>query len=272
MNAPVHAASVPRVEPSTLDALARLARAAGDVILEVYARDFEVQTKGDDSPVTEADARAEAVILRGLAGLPGFEGWPVVAEEAVAAGQVPTVGRGFWLVDPLDGTREFVSRNGEFTVNIAWIVDGEPQAGVVWAPVLQRLWAGASGPQAVAWSESGSPALRRAIAVRPCPERPVVAASRSHGDPAALRAHVQARWPGVEAVDWREIGSSLKFGLLAEGEADFYPRLSRTMEWDTAAGHAVLRAAGGRVCTRDGAELRYGKPGFENPAFEAWGG
>jgi 3'(2'), 5'-bisphosphate nucleotidase len=264
-------APVPRVQADTLDALARLARAAGEVILEVYARDFAVQTKGDDSPVTEADARAEAVIVAGLATLPGFEGWPVVAEESVAAGQVPVVGRGFWLVDPLDGTREFISRNGEFTVNIAWIVDGAPQAGVVWAPALQCLWAGLVGAPALAWTERGPAPQRRAIGTRPCAAPPVVVASRSHGDPVALRAHVQARCPNGPDASWRDVGSSLKFGLLAEGQADFYPRLSRTMEWDTAAGDAVLRAAGGRVCTLDGAPLRYGKPGFENPAFEAWG-
>jgi 3'(2'), 5'-bisphosphate nucleotidase len=242
-----------------------LALAAGSQILTRYtAADLATDTKADGSPVTEADEAAERVILDGLAAL-GL-GLPVVAEEAVAAGRVPATGTGpFVLVDPLDGTREFLSRNGEFTVNIAVIEDGRPVLGVVYAPALGERYTGLVGDGA--WRRRGDgPA--EAIAARPLPaDGAVVVASRSHGDPARIDA-----WLGDRAVTGRKaIGSSLKFCLIAAGEADLYPRFGRTMEWDTAAGHAVLAAAGGRVETLEGVLLSYGKAGFENPDFVARG-
>ncbi len=189
---------------------------------------------------------------------------PVVAEEAMAAGQDTQVARRFWLVDPLDGTREFISRNGEFTVNIALIEDGVPVLGVVWAPALRRLFAGATGRGAFEEDAQG----RRAIACRPAPAEGLsVVASRSHGDAAALGAFLA----GHNVASLTSAGSSLKLCLVAAGEADLYPRLGRTMEWDTAAGHAVVLAAGGQVTRLGGEALRYGKPGFENPHFYASG-
>ena len=245
-----------------LAAVEAAARQAGGLILEVYADAFAVRGKADNSPVTEADERAERCIVAALHALdPGI---PVVAEEAAARGESPAVGARFWLVDPLDGTREFVSRNGEFTVNIALIEDGRPMLGVVLVPVTGDLYAGVVGQGA--WlQEQGQ---RRAIRCRQAPQEGwVLASSRSHGDEAALTAWLAGR-PVAQRIS---AGSSLKFGLLACGRADVYPRLGRTMEWDTAAGHAVLRAAGGDVVTLAGEPLRYGKPGFENPHFVARG-
>ncbi len=245
---------LPRVEA--------LARAAGALILEVYRTDFAVQDKTDASPVTLADERAEALITPELQRL--RPAWPVVAEEAAARGEAPAAADCFWLVDPLDGTREFVARNGEFTVNIALVRLGQPVLGVVYLPVPDRLYAGVVGQGA--WLEAGG--RRSAITARGLPAAgAVVACSRSHGDVLALQGRLQ----GQPVVAWVPAGSSLKFGLIAEGQADVYPRLGRTMEWDTAAGHAVLAAAGGSVCDLDGQPLRYGKPGFENPHFVARG-
>lgn len=249
-----------------LESIARLARQAGDVILQVYATEFEVRGKHDASPVTEADERAEALILAGLAAL--TPGTPVVAEESVAAGKVPdicAVGGRFWLVDPLDGTKEFISRNGEFTVNIALIEAGAPVLGVVLAPALNRLYAGGRGLGAYAEDATG----RRSIRCRAVPEAGLtVVASRSHGDAAALAAYLA----GHKVASLANAGSSLKLCLVAAGEADLYPRLGRTMEWDIAAGHAVLAAAGGEVRRIDtGEPLTYGKPGFANPHFAATG-
>nr|WP_088287108.1 3'(2'),5'-bisphosphate nucleotidase CysQ [Ideonella sp. A 288] len=245
-----------------MDGLEALARDAGREVMAVYASDFAVRGKADASPVTAADERAERVILAGLARL--APGVPVVAEEAAAAGRVPAIGERFWLVDPLDGTREFVDRNGEFTVNIALVVRGAPLLGVVLAPVPDRLFAGIVGEGA--WEVAGD--RRRAIGARPVPpEGLTVLASRSHGDGPALEAWLAGRRVAAVAT----AGSSLKLCLLAAGEADAYPRFGRTMEWDIAAGHAVLAAAGGSVCTLDGHALRYGKPGFENPHFVARG-
>lgn len=248
--------------------LADLAREAGRVVMAVYAGNFDVRGKADASPVTAADEQAEAVILAGLQRLaPGI---PVVAEESVAAGRVPDIAGGTWfLVDPLDGTREFVHRNGEFTVNIALIEAGVPVLGVVFAPAVGgasgRLFAGAVGEGA--WVEDSQG--RRTIRCRPVPaEGLTVVASRSHGDAAALDAFLAGR----RVARLANAGSSLKLCLIAEGAADLYPRHGRTMEWDIAAGHAVLAAAGGQVTGIDGAApLRYGKPGFENPHFVASG-
>jgi 3'(2'), 5'-bisphosphate nucleotidase len=249
-----------RLLPALLDLVAR----AGRVVLEHYARPADAALKADASPVTTADRAAEAAIEAGLRALdPAL---PIVAEEAVAAGRIPTLepGAAFWLVDPLDGTKEFLSRNGEFTVNVALVERGEPVLGVVAAPAKERSWWGVAGRGAWTRGDGGV----RPIRVRIRPSRGLVAvASRSHRDPetdAWLAAH-----------DIRETisaGSSLKLCLVAEGRADVYPRFGRTMEWDVAAGHAVLAAAGGRVETLDGRPLRYGKPGFENPPFIAWGG
>ncbi len=249
--------------PALLESLVPLIREAGAVIMDIYATDFDVTKKGDDSPVTQADERAEAVILAGLARLaPGI---PVVAEEAVAAGHIPEVGDHFFLVDPLDGTKEFISRNGEFTVNIALIAQGRPVAGLVYAPAIGRLFGGAVGHGA--WLEQDG--QRRPIQARAVPpEGLTVVASRSHGDETALDAFLAGR----TVASRTNAGSSLKLCLVAAGEADLYPRLGRTMEWDIAAGDAVLRAAGGRVTVvADGADLRYGKPGWDNPHFAASG-
>ena len=241
-----------------LERLLPIARAAGDEILAVYATDFEVRDKSDASPVTEADERAEAVILRELAVL--TPDVPVLSEEAAEKGVVPDAGSRFWLVDPLDGTKEFVSRNGEFTVNIALVEDGRPTLGVVHVPALARLYGGAAGAGAFVEDEGG----RRAIACRPAPEDGLtIVSSRSHGDADALEEFLAGRRVALSVT----AGSSLKFCLVASGEADLYPRLGRTMEWDTAAGHAVVSAAGGKVSAVSGGELGYGKPGFENPHF-----
>ena len=234
--------------------------------MEVYGSDFAVHGKSDASPLTEADLRAEAIITPALRAL--LAGVPVIAEEAHArgeCGQLALPGDAtFWLVDPLDGTREFVARNGEFTVNIALVRDGEPVLGVVFAPALGRLYAGERGQGAWLEDEGG----RRELRCRHVPAAGLtVATSRVHGDRAAVEALLQ----GQPVAQHLSAGSSLKFGLLASGQADVYPRYGRTMEWDTAAGQAVLVAAGGSVCDTAGRTLRYGKPGFENPHFIARG-
>ena len=244
-----------------LERLLPVARAAGEEILRVYATDFEVRDKTDASPVTEADERAEALILPELAAL--TPDVPTVSEEAASRGVVPEAGSRFWLVDPLDGTKEFVSRNGEFTVNIALVEEGRPVLGVVFVPARDRLYAGAVGVGAFAEDRG-----RREITCRrPPAEGLTVVSSRSHGDPEALASFLDGRSVAAEVT----AGSSLKFCLVAAGDADLYPRLGRTMEWDTAAGHAVVSAAGGRVSAVSGGELGYGKPGFENPHFVAQG-
>ncbi len=240
-----------------------LARRAGSAILSHYRRVSEVAWKEDRSPVTAADREAEAIIREGLLRLaPSF---PVVAEEAVAGGEVPELGSGpFWLVDPLDGTREFLSANGEFTVNIALVEDRRPVLGLVLAPALGRGWLGIPGHGAFSVEEEG----RRGIRVRTAqPGRLAAVVSRSHED-AATRAWL-VRHRIARTV---HAGSALKFCVLAEGRADVYPRFGPTMEWDTAAGQAVLEAAGGTVVTARGEPLRYRKPEFRNPAFIAYGG
>jgi 3'(2'), 5'-bisphosphate nucleotidase len=255
--------AIPNAE-RLLPEVVKLAEEAAAVILDHYRDDAAVRLKADASPVTAADEAAEAVILAGLASLtPGI---PVIAEETVAAGRIPTLHNGpFWLVDPLDGTKEFISKNGEFTVNIALIEGSEPVLGVVLAPALGKVWWGARGHGAMALDGEPGAAPRR-IAVRPKPSRPVAVASRSHADP-----QTEAFLDEAGVAERISAGSSLKFCLVAEGKADLYPRFGRTMEWDTAAGHAVLSAAGGRVTTRDGAPFIYRKPGFENPGFIARG-
>ncbi len=240
-----------------------IARDAGAAILSIYGSDFEVRSKDDASPVTDADEAAELVILAGLKALtPDI---PVVAEESAAAGNMPDdLGREFWLVDPLDGTKEFISRNGEFTVNIALIRDGAPVLGVVYAPAVERLFF-ASGPgRAFQITGSGE---AQAIAARPAPDDGLtVVVSRSHKDQAT-----DDYLADFTVAHETSAGSSLKFCLVAAGEADLYPRLGRTCEWDTAAGHAVLAAAGGSVQTLDGMALAYGKDSIYNPFFVARG-
>jgi len=243
--------------------LVAAAETAGKAILEVYASDFAARAKADQSPVTDADERAEAIILAELMRLTPHI--PIVAEESVAAGRLPEIGAGpFWLVDPLDGTREFLSRNDEFTVNVALIEAGHPTVGVVHVPV-QGLTYWTDG--ASAFRRQGTSEARAIRVRRPAPDGLVVLASRSHRD-----QRTDDYLATIKVKQLVSAGSSIKFCLVAEGAADHYPRLGRTMEWDTAAGHAVLAGAGGRVITFDGAELAYGKPGFENPDFIASGG
>lgn len=243
---------------TTLDEVITAAREAAEAVLDVYATDFEARTKEDGSPVTEADERAQEIILGHLG-----SDLPIIAEEDASAGSEPPTGS-FWLVDPLDGTKEFLSRNGEFTINIARIEEGVPVLGVVLAPALGRLFAAEPGQRPFVEDKSG----RREISVRDIPpEGATIVSSRSHGDAEALDRFTADR-PVAASVS---AGSSLKFCLVAEGQADIYPRFGRTMEWDTAAGHAVVLAAGGRVTDLSGTPLLYGKPGFENPHFIAWG-
>jgi 3'(2'), 5'-bisphosphate nucleotidase len=245
-----------------LEACAVAARDAGAEILKLVAAGFEVETKSDASPVTVCDRAAEAIILRALA--QAAPGVPVIAEEEVAAGRIPAHGSTYFLVDPLDGTKEFVRGGDDYTVNIGLIVDGSPRLGVVYQPVTGRLHLGLVG--AGAWLEQGG--ARTAIATRPLgPARDAVA-SKSHLNQATIDYLEQA----IGACQHVSVGSSLKFCIVAEGRADIYPRLSPTSEWDTAAGHAVLLAAGGRVDGLDGRPLTYGKSAFLNRGFCATAG
>ncbi|MBW8283362.1 MAG: 3'(2'),5'-bisphosphate nucleotidase CysQ [Rhizobium sp.] len=255
-----------------IETFERAALAAGRTIMEVYEGGIHVTLKPDCSPVTEADERAEAVILGLLAeALPDV---PVVAEEAVSAGRVPDVkGRSFILVDPIDGTKEFINRRAEFTVNIALIENGLPVAGIVYAPALGIAYVGSSaGAFKLTVNPNFTIADRRSITARVRRTPPVAVASRSHNN-----AETEAFLATNGITEYRSIGSSLKFCLLAEGEADVYPRFGRTMEWDTAAGDAVLRAAGGETLSLGGTPLAYGKTmqasdtDFANPFFIAWG-
>ncbi len=246
--------------------LETVVRRAGALIMQVYGTAFDVQHKADATPVTQADEVAEACITAALQTLD--PGTPVVAEEAAAQGGAPAASARFWLVDPLDGTREFVARNGEFTVNVALIENGLPVLGLVYAPVPDDLYGGAAG-QGAYWVAQGR---RQPINCRQVPwGAATLACSRSHGDEAALQQWLQQARPAVQVGPRVAVGSSLKFGLLAAARADVYPRFGPTMEWDTAAGHAVLSAAGGEVVGLDGHTLRYGKPGYRNPHFVAWG-
>lgn len=259
-------------QPSDTDVLAifeRLALAAGRAVMAVYDCDFAVETKADASPVTQADAQAEVIILTGLR--EAFPDIPCVAEEEAAAGICPPdLGSLFILVDPLDGTREFVQRNPDFTVNIALIRDGVPVVGVVYAPARCILYS--ASPEAAFRVEATDhqPGERRRISVRAPTPIPTVVASRSHRTE-ETDSFIQT----CGIVELVSIGSSLKFCLLAEGEADLYPRFGRTMEWDTAAGDAILRAAGGMTRCVDGSPLLYAKRGqasdcdFANPWFIA---
>jgi 3'(2'), 5'-bisphosphate nucleotidase len=232
--------------------------------MRVYAGEPGTRTKADKSPVTDADHAAEAVIVAGLRAL--TPGWPVIAEEEVAVGRVPRLDGGpFWLVDPLDGTKEFIKKNGEFTVNIALVENGRPTLGIVLAPATGVLWRGAAGLGADR-SEGGAPFAPIATR-RPPADGLTACASRSHAVYSDLDIWFHNN--GLKVAERIQVGSSLKFGLIAEGRADIYPRFGPTNEWDTAAGQGVLEAAGGEVVRTDGTPLRYGKPGFGNPHFVA---
>lgn len=259
-------------DPRLLSLFEEAALRAGRIILDIYERGCAVETKADASPVTEADIAAEAEILAVLT--PVLSDIPVVAEEQMSEGIQPDISAGrFLLIDPLDGTREFVSRNGEFTVNIALIEDGVPVAGIVYAPVLGIAYTGnASGAWKLQVGAHDEIMDRKQIRVRHRQIPPVALASRSHQD-----AFTGPFLDSLGVTECRNVGSSLKFGVLAEGAADIYARYNRTMEWDTAAGDAVLRAAGGMTLTADGMPLKYGKTNqshdadFANPGFFAWG-
>ncbi|MBC2884258.1 3'(2'),5'-bisphosphate nucleotidase CysQ [Ochrobactrum sp. CM-21-5] len=245
---------------------------AGRVIMKHYANGCAVYSKKDSSPVTEADHAAEAVILSALAA--AAPDIPVVAEEEVAAGRLPAhLGRRFLLVDPLDGTREFLLRNGDFTVNIALIEDGAPVLGVVYAPARNLLYVGSrEGALEVMTTADHATKHQRIIAARIAPAERVAVCSRSHATPETDRFLKDNR-----IGDCISVGSSLKFCMIARGEADIYPRFGPTMEWDTAAGDAVLRAAGGMTARYDGKPMVYGqlredrRVNFANPHFVAYG-
>lgn len=247
-----------------LSELREIALGAGAITLRHFEAGVDVDRKSDDSPVTIADREAEEYITSKLRVLtPDI---PVVGEEAVSAGVIPDISRGkFWLVDPLDGTKEFISGSGEFTVNIGLIEDGTPTMGVVYTPVVKEMYA-AAGPGTAVLSIDCGPDTP--ITTRDLPGAGLtIIGSRRHGDPAKLDAFLSGR----KVAEQLSRGSSLKFCAVASGRADIYPRFGPTCEWDTAAGDAVLRAAGGRVVDTSGKPLRYGKTDdrFLNPEFIA---
>ena len=245
-----------------VDELAETAREAGEAILEVVRRGFEVESKHDTSPVTEADRAAELIVLAALARV--APGVPVIAEEEVAAGRIPAHDDIYFLVDPLDGTKEFVRGGDDYTVNIGLIESGVPTLGVVFAPATGRLHGGCVGDGA--WLDEGRG--RTTISTRARGELTTAVASKSHLNQATID-YLEA---AVGNCGYVSVGSSLKFCIVAEGKADIYPRAAPTSEWDTAAGHAVLLAAGGLVDGPDGEPLRYGKRAFLNRAFVATSG
>lgn len=254
---------MPALPHAALDPLTELAldaaKAASRVILDIYERPIKAVSKADGSPVTEADAAAEAIILDYLKST----GIPVLGEESVAAGIIPELGDRYFVVDPLDGTKEYIKRNGEFTVNIALVENGVPVMGVVLAPVTGDVFIGdRSGAY---WMSQSSGAIRQSIRTQPGGPLRIVA-SRSHGHEA-----LASLCDVLGVTEDISVGSSLKFCLLARGDAQVYPRFTPTCEWDTAAGQAVLEAAGGAVVTLDGERMRYGKhaAGFLNPFFVA---
>lgn len=244
------------------DGLIGTARRAGAAILEIYNTDFEVMKKTDASPVTIADQRAENVILAELEKLtPKF---PIVAEEHVAAHGLPVFeGDTFWLVDALDGTKDFIKKGGEFTVNIGFVQNNIPVLGLIYLPVPDMLYVGIAADRARA--EKHADGKVSAISCRKRPEKVVVAGSKAHETSEDMAAFL-ARHDLAERL---KLSSSIKFCLVAEGRVDLYPRFSPTSEWDTAAGHAIVRAAGGRVHDQTGVELRYKKPNFRNGRFLA---
>ncbi len=251
------------IDIDLMQKIARITQMAGAEILKIYATDFDVELKGDESPVTAADKAAEAVILSALDNDLPLK-FPVVSEEAASEGNIPDVNNTpFWLVDPLDGTKEFISKNGDFTVNIGLISQGTPVYGAVYAPAHDTTYIGAEQGAFMDISGKGY----TPISCREFPTDGLTAlVSRSHRS-----EETDAYLERFTIKDDISAGSSLKFCRVAEGRADLYPRLGRTMEWDTAAAHAVLKFAGGTVETLDGDPLTYGKPGLDNPHFVAYG-
>ena len=258
-----------------IEPVVALAIDSGDRILEVYATDFDVQSKADESPLTQADLASNETIVAGLKSLtPDI---PIISEEdGLPSFAERSQWKRYWLIDPLDGTKEFVNRNGEFTVNIALIEDRVPCFGLVDAPAASKLYLTLARDRAgLARLDAAGPAPDFAalefmpLATRAPPAEGMTAAvSRSH-----LDAETQKYLTGNDIAHTRASGSSMKFCCLAEGQADVYPRFGRTMEWDIAAGHAVLAAAGGTVLTIDGTPFLYCKSEktFANPGFIAWG-
>lgn len=255
------------MQAEQIEALVALTRRAGDAILKIYHTDFDVETKADESPLTQADLAAHRILVAGLTEL--TPDVPIISEESSPPPfEERRAWSRYWLVDPLDGTKEFVNKNGEFTVNVALIDDNEPVFGVVGVPALGSVFTGdvASGE---AFKYEGEE--RSALRGRPMKDdAPLVAvASRSHGGE-RLENYLDALGKLYPEVARRPVGSSLKLCILAEGQADLYPRLGPTSEWDIAAAHAVLRAAGGDVWAVDGQPIRYNaKESFLNPEFFA---
>jgi 3'(2'), 5'-bisphosphate nucleotidase len=250
----------------------RLALAAGREVMRVFRAGCAVDQKSDSSPVTEADRESEKIILAGLRA--AFPEIPCVAEEEASVGiMAPDLGDAFFLIDPLDGTKEFVNRRTDFTVNIALVRNAVPEIGVVFAPCTGRFFSGRPGKaETIEINDNYEIVDRQPISARAGVAPLTVVASRSHNTP-ETEAYIRA----LGAAEIVSVGSSLKFCLVAGAEADVYPRFGRTMEWDTAAGDAVLRAAGGMTRTLDGAPLAYGKRNqsddedFANPHFIASG-
>ena len=245
------------------EAARRAALAAGAEILEVYAQDFSVYEKSDKTPVTAADLAAERVIVEILRG--AFPDIPIVSEEEVETDGLPPSAARFWAVDPLDGTREFIAKNGEFAVCIGLIEDGRPVLGVVHGPAIATTYAAHGPGTAIRIKDGGAP---EPISARvPAPEGIVAIHSRTNVNSRRLAEYFQGR----TILERISCGSALKFGVLAAGEADLYPRFGTTMEWDTAAGQAILEAAGGSVVRVEGGPLPYAKHDLKNDAFLAWG-
>ena len=249
-------------EAALLEACVIAARDAGAEILKLVAAGYQVETKSDLSPVTICDRAAEAIILMALAA--AAPAIPVIAEEEVAEGRIPVHGDTYFLVDPLDGTKEFVRGGDDYTVNIGLIVNGLPRLGVVFQPAIDRLWGGQVGEGAFVEAHG----VRSATRTRKRGDKLEAVASKSH----LTQSTVDYLCEAVGECDYVSVGSSLKFCIVAEGRADIYPRLSPTSEWDTAAGHAILLAAGGRVDGPDGLPLAYGKRAFINSGFCATAG
>ena len=243
--------------PALLELAADLAQQAGTAILAIRARGFETLRKADRSPVTEADHAAEAIIVAALrAATPDI---PVIAEEEMEAGIAPDVDHDYWLVDPLDGTREFAALRDEFTVNIGLVRHGVAILGAVGVPAYGEIF---GGFEHAAWKQTASG--RTPIRARPTPAEGLhVLASRHYAGDHRLDDYLQGR----TVAQITNMGSALKIVRLAEGAGDLYPRFGRTMEWDTAAPQAILEAAGGHLTTMDGSPFRYGKPNWENPSF-----
>jgi 3'(2'), 5'-bisphosphate nucleotidase len=246
-----------------LEALIDPVRAACRVIQSVRAKGVHARTKDDKSPVTEADEAAEIIIHAALQKLTPHS--PIVGEEAFAAGLAPgTCGDTFWLVDPVDGTKEFIRGGDDYTCNIGLVRGHQAQLGIVATPANGRIWLGGANLGAWLIEPNGT---RRTISVRPRATPAVVVMSASHLDP-QTKAFIETLGP-TESI---QMGSSLKLCVVAEGRADLYPRFAPTCEWDIAAGHAVLRGAGGQLTNPDKTGFQYGKPAFKNGAFIAWGG